>query len=541
MSLTITPHPVYPLPSREQAQADPTKVQAYLLERERRIALELSDPLRYGFEPESWKLARTLLDKKGSGPLELVILGGNRAAKTEFASKLVNETLTEKDNAEVWACQTTEDNSIQMQQPIVEKYLPPEFRELRKGRITNIQYTKKNGFSNGSFIFPNGSRCIFKNYAQDPRVIEGGECDLIWCDELVPLNWIQTLRYRIATRGGILLLTFTAIEGWSPTIREYLDGATTLEHAPAPLLGPTAKVPLVQQPARRNAKVIYFHTIWNPFGGYANLVKILEGAPKDEIRTRAYGVPTKAMVARFPKFNDDVHTFEAANLPTSGSRYHIIDPASGRNWFQTWVLVDARGRYFIYREWPCEGRDIPDIGDPGPWAEPDGKRADGKRGEAQKTFGWGLLRYKEEISRLEALEPDDKGEPRSEQIFGRWMDGRFGNTANQRNEQTVTLIEQCQEVGIDIYPAPIDNIDEGVQMINDRLDYDANKAFGLDNEPRLFISRDCKATIFALKVWTGADGKDGACKDPIDNLRYLCSLDLQDIEDMDPCTEVLSY
>ena len=49
------------------------------------------------------------------------------------------------------------------------------------------------------------------NYAQKRDVIEGGEVDLIWCDELVPLDWIETLRYRIVTRSGKLIVTFTPI------------------------------------------------------------------------------------------------------------------------------------------------------------------------------------------------------------------------------------------------------------------------------------------------------------------------------------------
>ena len=69
--------------------------------------------------------------------------------------------------------------------------------------MTNVAYTQKNGFSENKFIFPNGSECIFRNYAQEIVVIEGGDCDLIWADELVPLSWIETLRYRLLTSGGL--------------------------------------------------------------------------------------------------------------------------------------------------------------------------------------------------------------------------------------------------------------------------------------------------------------------------------------------------
>ena len=37
---------------------------------------------------------------------------------------------------------------------------------------------------------------------------------------------------------------------------------------------------------------------------------------------------------------------------------------------------------------------------------------------------------------------------------------------------------------------------------------------------RLFVSERCKNTLFALSYYTGADGQRGACKEPIDCLRY---------------------
>ena len=532
----LAPHPVYPLPTREQAQANPEQVSRYLAERERRIQLEIEDPLRYGYEPDSWKLAR---EQVANGARELLVMGGNRAGKTEFAAKLVHEVLGAKNNAEVWCCQTTEDNSITMQQPYVWKYMPPEFTHLKKGQVTNIQYSKKNGFSNGVFIYPTGSRCVFKNYAQDVKVIEGGECDLIWCDELVPLNWIQTLRYRLATRGGILLITFTAIEGWSPSVKEYLQGASTIISAPAELLKGHPPVPLLQQPTRRNAKVVYFHTKDNPFAGYDNLVRILEGAPREEILTRAYGVPVRSMTSRFPKFDEKVHVISPDKIPNAGTRYQFIDPASGRNWFMLWVLVDARGRHFVYREWPMEGSYISGEGDVGAWAEPDGKKHDGKAGEGQRTFGWGLKQYVEEITRLETVR-NAEGEEVREHIQERWMDSRFGQTRTLHNDQTTTILDELNEAGFFIYPAPFDNIDEGVSLVNDLLDYKRGE-INETNEPHLYISSDCKATIFALKEWTGADGKTGASKDPIDCLRYMAMANLQDLDGVEWVTPPASY
>jgi hypothetical protein len=368
-------------------------------------------------------------------------------------------------------------------------------------------------------------------------VIEGGDCDLIWCDELVPLSWIETLRYRLVTRAGILLITFTPIEGYSPAVKEFLDGARTVLEAPAELLGGT-KLPKVQHCVRKSGCIVYFWTQDNPFGNYPVLKKTLEGAPRTEIKTRAYGVPTKAIASRFPRFREGVHVVDPERVPTTGTRYLFCDPASSRNWFLLWVLVDPRGRHWVYREWPCEGEYIPGVGDPGPWAEPDGRKADGRAGSAQASFGWGIKRYIEEIRRLETLEAgNDKKEPVSEEVLERWMDSRFGNSPTNAQDQSTTLLEECTYAGMAFNPSPADPIEDGLSLINSMLDFDEDGS----REPTLFVSSRCKAVIFALKVWTGKDEKKGATKDPIDTLRWVAVAGLQDVGDTLTLVEPMGY
>jgi hypothetical protein len=98
-----------------------------------------------------------------------------------------------KPGAVVWCFQTTAPNSIELQQPRVWKYMPPEWRNARKGQVTNITYSVKGGFTEAKFVAPNQAVCIFRNYAQDPSTIEGGEIDACWCDELVRSRCLETL------------------------------------------------------------------------------------------------------------------------------------------------------------------------------------------------------------------------------------------------------------------------------------------------------------------------------------------------------------
>lgn len=511
----ILPHPLYPIPSAEQYKAAPDKVREYLIKRNRRIELERDDPFRHGYTPEVWKLAERYL---AAGKRELLLLGGNRATKSFFCARKAVEVLLSGDKKMVWCLQSTIENSIEMQQPIVHSYIPPEFRTVKKGKVTNVSFTQKNGFSDGKFILPNGSECVFRHYSQKTDLIEGGNCDLIWCDELVPLNIVETLRYRLITRRGLLLISFTPKDGWSLTVAEYLQGAKTIERVEGPLLpkGSLGRadtmVPRVQQPQRESAIIIYFHTSDNPYEGYDTMKETLAGASREEILCRAYGVPTKAIVQRFPKFRDSTHVIAPDQVPKIGTNYQIVDPAGNKNWFMIWVRVDPNGTHYVYREWPSPDQYIPGIGTIGHWAEADGKLADGRAGPGQIGLGWGLSRYIEEMKRLEG----------EEALAERLMDSRFGATPSQHADHSTTIIEQCAEMGTIFRPAPTDSINEGITFINSMLDYEISAEHPEETKgPKLYISSDCPNTIFALKIWTGKDGAHGATKDPIDCLRYM--------------------
>ena len=110
------------------------------------------------------------------------------------------------------------------------------------------------------------------------------------------------------------------------------------------------------------------------------------------------------------------------------------------------------------------------------------------------------------------------------------MDSRYASSATLAREGVTTLLEECLEIGMEFFPASGENIDEGVDLINNKLAYDPDRDLGMDNEPQLFISSDCPNCIYALTEWTGADGRKGALKDVIDVLRYGVLADFQYVE-----------
>lgn len=515
--MKLTPHPVIKLPNNEELKQLAQKLGSdelarILRIREEKILAEKTDPYRHGYEPFHWMAADELL----KGHQELCVLGGNRAGKTEWAAKRIVSTMINVPNARVWCLHTTSPSSIQMQQNVIWKYIPAEYKTLKKGKVTNVQYSQKNGFSDGTFIFPNGSQCYFMNYAQEKRVIEGGECDVIWCDELVPLDWIETLRYRVVTRRGKLIVTFTPISGYTNVVKEYISGCKVLESKQATILDqkiqhtpgiPPGHMPYRAKSRGKDAGVIWFHSQFNPYNPFDELCRTLEGKTTYEKKIRAYGWADGLAGAQFPRFGD-LNEIDHDKIPEVGTNYMVVDPAGARNWFMLWLRAVGNGdktQWFIYREWPDATF--------GEWALPDSK-LDGKAGPAQRAGGGrGINEYKELIRELEGAEV----------IEERFIDPRAGATQAASKEGGTSLIELLDSDPDPMYfqQAAGLRIEDGVTLINDALAHNPGEPLSSINQPKLYISKRCENLIYSLREWTGADGDKGASKDPIDCLRYL--------------------
>jgi hypothetical protein len=501
-------------------------------QREEQIARMAEDPWRYGWVNPAWARAdaafASLREQFPKGVTELLILGGNRSGKSRYFARRAMQHLVNTPGAKVWCLQSTEAASIQNQQPYLWEYLPAEWKpaasgKLKKGAVANITYSQKGGFTENSFVLPNGSQCWFKFYSMEVTSIEGAELNFCWADELVTPDWLEALRFRLLTRDGELGIGFTPIEGYTSTVKEYLDGAKTLAESEAELL-PLFKngertgfemVPRVQQCVREKARVVYFHTADNPFGNPEAMATELRGSSRERVLMRAYGVPTRHRMSMFPKFRDAVHVVPPGKVPKEGTVFHFVDPGEGKTWAMLWVRFTPDGRAWIYREWPCQDEYIEGVGYPGAWAEPDGKLQDGRPGPAQKACaGFGFEDYKRII---EAAEKAD-----GVTVSERWMDSRYGNTPTMTHEGVQTLIEQCSDrIGLDFLATSGQAISEGVAVINDWLSYNEEKPVDALNSPRLYINERCQNLIFSLKTWTGADGKRSGSKDFIDILRYI--------------------
>jgi len=552
-----TEHPILPIPSKEECLAMQAagSLEQFYVQREELIRLEKADPYTYGFDCHNtksvfkhWEDADSALDDPD---IDIVYLfGGNRAGKSRYAASRVVRAMVNNPNIAVWACHSSNDSSIQVQQPYIWEYMPIEWKTQKSAQrsVVNISFTQKNGFSNRTAVAPNKSQIWFKNFTQDLSTLEGTELDLIWMDELVPQAWLETLKYRLISRKGKMIVTFTPIQGYTPTVKNAMEGCVVEQTRPAKLLAkatsssiqgvPKGHMPYEARTRQGNGKLFWFFSEFNPYTDWPRMARTLESRTREEIEIRAYGYVSNPVVGKFPRFTVD-NIIDPEKIPKTGTNYMCADPTPGdRNWFFLWARVDDLGRIYIYREWP-------DMQNYGEWAEPSTKM-DGKAGPAQTAdCGRNVAQYKKLLRDTEA---QDGG------ILERYIDPRAGKTAmisgRGHNQTLIDLLaepdrgagKEAVRDGLNFVPAQVTTIDETVALVNNLFAYNSSEAVSILNEPKLYISSECKNLIYSLRTWTNTDGDKGACKDPVDCLRYLISMDPVHIEkDAIYTSDAMSY
>lgn len=492
-------------------------------ERETYISLAKNDPYFYGDVPRHWRIAEEEL----KSTKEMMVSGGNRSGKTLWAAREVVKCLLEGDGdrggvgKNVICCHTSNATSVTVQQPAVYRYIPRMLKGTKKSKTAYLNYSLKNGFTDGSFILSNLSRCDFLNYTQSENTIEGREADLIWCDELVPRNWIESLKFRLISRKGKLIVTQTPLEGISSVYGDFVSGGKITEWGDAPMLSgrsgnptwPPNKAPR-KVDGMFNRKTVFFFTSDNPFSPYSEMEAKLSGAPTPQILVRAYGWASDSIGKAFARFRADVHTIKRENIKPNGTLYQVVDPAGSRNWFCIWALAYEDGSICVVREFP----DLPSYGE---WAVP-GEKQDGKMGPAQTAnASRGVSEYRDIFRQIE-----------SELGFGeplvRWIDPKSGASSAVTQEGGLTLIdilaqESDSNAGMMFLPSPGVPVDQRHAAINTALSFDTTKPMTAINQPKLSIVDDCYNTIWCLAEHTGYDGQKGASKDPIDCLGMLCT------------------
>ena len=238
--------------------------------RARQIARRREDPYRFGYEPPIWYVAKALMrnpvwseyeratiakigrakfghqDWKAEEFAErmrrrlgfehpvtkILIMGSNRSGKTDFASKLTVQTMM-LGGKKCCSGAQTHHTQKENQMARVWHYMPKELQarnvatKKAKDAVENISYTDKNGFAGSRVTLANKSQLNFITYEMTTNSLEGVEYDLAWPDEEYGIGHYNLLTTRITSRSGMFLGTFTPLNGYTPPIAAFLNGATT--------------------------------------------------------------------------------------------------------------------------------------------------------------------------------------------------------------------------------------------------------------------------------------------------------------------------
>lgn len=538
--MKITPHPIIALPSEEDLlflrQTKGEEAVFDLLQaRERKIKLSEDDPVYHGFPLKQQKLVEETLARPEID--EVWVLGGNRSGKSFSAARMVMKALLENPGTEITCWAQNEDASIERQQPYLWAMMPAQFKTKIKDETAKINWSKASGFTAKKFILPNGSVCYFKYYSQfqnDDTMIEGAmfgaperECKYLnigtWCDEyLGDDTLLGRLRSRCGDYNAKILLTFTPMRGYTPTIGKMLDGASVLDAAPAkhPVIKGEMMPLRIQPKDKPESTVIFYHSDMNPFSNWKRLYRNNANEDAATVKKVLYGYPTKSMTAMFSSFNHASHVYDPDEVKYNfadkkkWTTYQVIDPAGTKAWCAIWASVNKEGDirvwaefpdYETYGEWAVEGKAVVRQDDSVQW----------KKGPAAESCGGISLRdLKTEWTKIE-----DRVE-----VFERIIDIRFSHNPKQTADQgDKTLADELSEIGVYTVPSVGATEDVGLPLIQEALALpDKSKPFDYNtNRPRMMFSEAVGNCIFSVVNYCKNGKKDEALKDFIDLLRYL--------------------
>ncbi len=478
---------------------------------------EKEDPIEWGWTLPGW---RRVMDRWDKDKIH-VILGGNRSSKSTLCSRLLVHLAQQIPEAEIRSMHVSEERSIADAQRYIWEALPARYKRAKK-KSTNhsLQYTQKNGFNSGKAILPpstpgaeRGSTISFNNYRQymaDPQIFEGWSAHAIHCDEEVSEAIFNTLLARLIDFSGRLLLSFTTLQGYTPLINSLLKGAETVKTKYSSLLD--RELPIEQVSANwPDCRIHYFWSEMSPFVNANELIRTYSKQPLEVKLARLYGIPSKSVEGRFPKFNREVNVISHEKIPfiqndgVPVTRYFVADPGGSKPWVCIWAGVMRDGSIYIYREFPDSTM--------GQWALPHvngvGKSV-GKPGPAQRPLGWGYNQYKEHFEDLE----------NDEDIFERIVDPRMGAATVREKEGESNIITTMANLGFVMRPAPGVEIESGIAKINDALSWNDTEDMTDENKPKLFVSDRCENTITCLLEYSGQSRAEHF-KDYPDCIRYL--------------------
>ena len=237
---------------------------------ERETQRRADDPFAFGYEPPIWFVASALLEGSPVTPAmearvrqrtgldwpafaermrlacgfdrpvrELLIMGANRSGKTDWAAKRLVRRLTAGRNEQLVVGAQTRETSRSTQQDRVWHYLPKDLRARNGERsaVFYLNHKEQTGFTFNKVTMDDKSNLRFVTYEQDVNAImEGPAFDEGWLDEEFGKRWLDALRFRLSSKRGTLIATFTPVSGYTPVVADFLEGMVVTRRTTAYLL-----------------------------------------------------------------------------------------------------------------------------------------------------------------------------------------------------------------------------------------------------------------------------------------------------------------
>ena len=137
--------------------------------------------------------------------------------------------------------------------------------------------------------FGGWSRIGFKNYQQDLKSFMGTSRHLVWLDEEVPIEIYNECNVRTATTNGIMICTFTPLEGLTPMVVNFCKKADYLLDA-KPLFTPDEEG---EQAVGKDTSKAILQIGWDDVPWLSDEIKkrLLDDTPEHMREARSKGIP----------------------------------------------------------------------------------------------------------------------------------------------------------------------------------------------------------------------------------------------------------
>ena len=182
---------------------------------------------------------------------------------------------------------------------------------------------------------------VFKSYDQRREAFQGTEIDVVWLDEEPPLEIYAECLTRTMTTNGLVMLTFTPLQGITPMIKSFLPGGRV-----------RSTDPVVHK------RKIMIPCTWDevPHLNDDDKAELYDSYPPQDRKARSKGIPSFGAGAIYPIEEEDIVVpdiprDENGKIPDHYVRAYGMDVG----WKKTAVIWGAKdletGIIYLYQEY----------------------------------------------------------------------------------------------------------------------------------------------------------------------------------------------